>query len=96
MSKAESNSDSNSPPGPSKKKTRAALSDADDASDHSDCDAVHGILGEDEQDGDSSDKLPREIEEESNKADKTGPNIWPILLKRDLLVSSRKQSLKKS
>ena len=39
------------------------------------CDAVHAILGEDEQDGDSSDKLLKEIEEEYNTADKTGPNI---------------------
>ena len=42
---------------------------------NSDCDAVHAILGEDEQDGDSSDKLLKEIEEEYNTADKRGPNI---------------------
>ena len=64
MSKAESKSDSNSQPGPSKMKARKALSDSDDASDDSDCDAVHAILGEDEQDGASSDKLLKEIEEE--------------------------------
>ena len=75
MSKAESKSDSNSQPGPSKTKARKALSDSDDASDDSDCDAVHAILGEDAQDGDSSDKLLKEIEEEYNTADKTGPNI---------------------
>ena len=69
-SKAESKSDSNSQPGPSKKKAKKALSDSDDASDDSDHDAVHAILGEDEQDGDSSDKLLKEIEEEYNTADK--------------------------
>ena len=51
------------------------MSDSDDASDDSDQDAVHAILGKDEQDGDSSDKLLKEIEEEYNTADKTGPNI---------------------
>ena len=75
MSKAESKSDSNFQPGPSKKKARKILSDSDDASDDSDSDAVHAILGEDEQDGDSSDNLLKEIEEEYNTADKTSPNI---------------------
>ena len=56
-------------------KRKLALSDSDDASDDSDQDAVHAILGKDEQDGDSSDKLLKEIEEEYNTADKTGPNI---------------------
>ena len=74
-SKAESKSDSNSQPGPSKKKAKKALSDSDDASDNSDHDAVHAILGEDKQNGDSSDKLLKEIEQEYNTADKTGPNI---------------------
>ena len=74
-SKAESKSDSNSQPGPSKKKARKALSDSDDTLDNSDSDAVHTILGEEEKDGDWSDKLLKEIEEEYNTADKTGPNI---------------------
>ncbi|KAK2564154.1 hypothetical protein P5673_012392 [Acropora cervicornis] len=76
MSNTESKSDSNSQPGPSKKKkARKALSDSDDASDNSDCDAVHAIIGEDGQDGGSSDKLLKEIEEEYNTADKTDLNI---------------------
>jgi len=74
-SKAESKSDSNSQPGPSKKRARKTLSDSDDASDDSDRDEVNAILGEVEQDGDSSDKLLKEDEEEYNTADKTGPNI---------------------
>ncbi|PFX12485.1 hypothetical protein AWC38_SpisGene23553 [Stylophora pistillata] len=74
-SKVESKTDSNSQPGPSKKKARKALSDSDDASDDSDSDEVNAILGEEEQDSDSSDKLLKEVEEEYNKVDKTGPNI---------------------
>ena len=37
------------------------MSDSDDASDDSDSDEVNAILGEEEQDGDSSDKLLKEI-----------------------------------
>ena len=74
-SKEESKTDSNSQPGPSKKKARKVSSDSDDASDDSDSNEVNAILGKEEQDGDSSDKLLKEIEEEYNTADKTGPNI---------------------
>lgn len=74
-SKAESKTDSNSQPGPSKKKARKALSDFNDASDDSDSDEVNAILGEEQRDGNWSDKLLKEIEEEHNTADKTGPNI---------------------
>ena len=70
-SKAESKSDSNSQPGPSKKKARKALSDSDDASDDPESDEVNAILREEKQDGDSSDRLLKEIEEEYNTADKT-------------------------
>ena len=45
-SKAVLKSDSNSQPGPSKKKARKASSDSDDASDDSDGDAVNAILGQ--------------------------------------------------
>ena len=74
-SKAESKSDSNSQPGPSKKEARKALFDSDDASNDCDREAIYAILREEEQDGESSDKLLREIEEEYNTADKTDPNI---------------------
>ena len=44
ISKAESENDSNSQLGPSKKKARKALSDSDDASDDSDSDEVNAFL----------------------------------------------------
>ena len=69
-----SKSDSNSQPGPSNKKARKALSDSGDSSDNSDRE-VNAMLGEEKKDGDSSDKLLKEIEEEYNTADKTGPDI---------------------
>ena len=69
-SKAESKSDSNSQPGPSKKKARKALSDSDDTSDDSDGDAVNAILGEDEQDGDSTDKLLKEMKRNTTRLTK--------------------------
>lgn len=72
--KAESKNDSTSQPGPSEKRARQALSDSDDATEDSDRDEVEAML-EEGQDGDSSDKLLKEIEEEYNNADKTGPNI---------------------
>ncbi|PFX15346.1 hypothetical protein AWC38_SpisGene20434 [Stylophora pistillata] len=56
--------------GPSKKKTRKALSDSDDVSDDSGSDEVNAILGEEEEDGDSSDKFLKEVEQEYNAADK--------------------------
>ena len=69
-----SKSDSNSQPGPSNRKARKALSDCNDSSDDSDRE-VNTMLGEEKQDGNSSDKLLKEIEEEYNTADKTGPDI---------------------
>ena len=66
-SKPESKSDANSQPGPLKKKAREALSHSDDASDDSDRNPVHTILGEEEQDGDSSEKLLKEIEENTTR-----------------------------
>ena len=58
-SKAESKSDSNSQPGPSKE--RKTSSHFNVATDDSDSDEVNAILREEEQDGDSSDKLLKEI-----------------------------------
>ena len=95
----QSKSDSNSQPGPSKKKARKALSDSDDASDNSDCDAAHAILGEDEQDGGSSDKLMKEIEQEYNTADNMGPNLnehLANLINKRFAGKLKEASLKKS
>ena len=67
---------SETPPGPSRKKQRRSTSDPDEISDDSDQE-VTAMLGEEHEgnNGDSSDKLLQEIEEEYNIDDKTGPDV---------------------
>lgn len=72
-----SNNDSETPPGASRKRGKKASSRAGDTSDNSDRDVTAMLEDEvevEEQDGDSSDKLLREIEE-YNTEDKTGPDV---------------------
>lgn len=55
---------------------KRCLTDSEDVSDDSDREELNAMLGKNKQDGDDlSDKLLKEIEEEYNKADKTGLNI---------------------
>lgn len=70
----ESQNDSETPPGPSRNKQRKLSSVPDDASDDSDRE-VTAMLGEEEQNGDASDKLLQEIEAEYNNDDKSGPDV---------------------
>ncbi|CAB4015392.1 Hypothetical predicted protein [Paramuricea clavata] len=71
----ESKNDAETPPGSSRQKKRKSSSVCDDASDDSDRDVTALLDKEDEQDGDESDKLLQEIEEEYNSEDKTGPDV---------------------
>ena len=69
-----SKKDSETPPGPSRKKQKKASSSDDDASDDSERE-VTAMLEVEEQDGDSSEQLLQEIEEEYISEDKTGPDV---------------------
>ena len=71
----ESKNDAETPPGPSRQKKRKSSSARDDASDDSGREVTALLDKVEEQDGDGSDKLLQEIEEEYNNEDKTGPDV---------------------